>query len=208
MVIADLIPEFRMRIRDLPGRPRARYLEDFVFVHINKTGGTSIEQALKLQTRHRTALELRKKLGAHAWEHCFSFAFVRDPWDKVASHYAYRVATNQTGLQDAPIDFNDWVRLAYGEHEPRYYDNPKMFMPQTDWISDESGSRMVSFVGRFEHLSADFRVVCERIGRRLELPHVKKSNSRDYRRQFNAASVEIVAERFRCDIEEFGYSFD
>lgn len=200
-------PEF-MPIRDLLLRLRARYVDDFVFVHINKTGGSSIEEALKLPLRHRTALELQQKLGTNEWQRRFSFAFVRNPWDRVASHYAYRAKTNQTGIRDMSIDFNEWVRLAYGERDPRYYDKPKMFMPQVDWISDESGRGMISFVGRFERLSADFRIVCEHIGRQLELPHRKKSDSSDYRHRYNTASIEIVAERFRRDIEEFGYSFE
>src|SRR5687768_492427 len=128
---------------------RARYLSDVIFVHINKTGGTSIEQALGLRFQHKTALELRAELGRRNWERQFSFAFVRNPWDKVASHYRYRVKTNQTDLGTHTIPFDEWVRLAYGEQDAKYYDQPKMFMPQVDWISDEQGEIMVDFVGRF-----------------------------------------------------------
>jgi chondroitin 4-sulfotransferase 11 len=180
----------------------------FVFVHINKTGGSSVEKALGLPFQHRTALEIRADLGQRLWDERFKFTVIRNPWDKVASHYHYRVKTNQTGLGDHPIPFTEWVRRAYGDREPRYHDQPKMFMPQVDWICDESGTVIVDFIGRFERLNDDFHTACQHIGRRAELPHLKKSQNRDYRREYDTASVDIVAERFAGDVSEFGYSFE
>ena len=186
---------------------RARYLDDFVFIHINKTAGSSIERALRLPFQHRTALEWRAVLGHEAWERRFSFAIVRNPWDKVASHYYYRIKTNQTGLGTDPLDFSTWVGLAYGQQDPRFYDKPKMFMPQADWISDQSGRRMVEFVGRFERLQEDFDTICRRIGIEAELPHEKASANRDYRRAYTPEAAEVVARHFARDIKDFGYTF-
>src|SRR5687768_13300689 len=124
------------RLKDYHARLHTKFVAGFCFVHINKTGGTSIEKALGLPFQHRTAVEIRRLIGAKEWDRRFSFAFVRNPWDKVASHYHFRVKTNQTGLRDKPIPFNEWVRLAYGEQALPYYDQPKMFMPQLEWISD------------------------------------------------------------------------
>ena len=187
---------------------RARYLSDVIFVHINKTGGTSIEQALGLRFQHKTALELRAELGRRNWKRQFSFAFVRNPWDKVASHYRYRVKTNQTDLGTHTIPFDEWVRLAYGEQNPRYYDQPKMFMPQVDWISDEKGEIMVDFVGRFERLNEDFATVCAALKREASLPHLKETTRADYRRLYTPEAAEIVGRCFSKDIAQFGYTFD
>lgn len=184
-----------------------RYLQDFVFIHINKTAGSSIERALGLRFEHKTALEKRAELGERAWSRRFKFAFVRNPWDKVFSHYNYRLATNQTGLGERPLDFNTWVKLTYGEQHPAYYDQPKMFMPQWNWISDPAGTLLIDFVGRFEHLARDFETVCNRLGRHAELPHLKKTVRNDYRGYYTPASRDIVARWFATDIENFGYSF-
>lgn len=195
-------------LRDYRTRLRTKYLLDVIFVHINKTGGSSIERALGLPFQHRTALEFRNDIGRARWERRFSFSFVRNPWDKVASHYAYRVQTNQTGMRDRPIEFNDWVRLAYGENVPQYYDQPKMFMPQTDWLTDEEGKIIVQFIGRFERLEEDFREVCAILGRDATLPHLKKSSRADYRRMYTPETVDIVARWFEKDIRNFGYTFE
>lgn len=189
-------------------RLRARYLQDFIFVHINKTGGSSIERALGLPFQHKTAAMLRAELGAERWEQRFSFAFVRNPWDKVVSHYHYRVKTNQTGLRDKHIEFSEWVRRAYGENDPRYYDKPLMFAPQTDWLVDEKGTIIVGFIGRFERLHDDFAKVCGIIGRRAELPHLKPSERGDYRKLYEPDTTDIVANWFAKDLLNFGYQFE
>ena len=199
-----MIDLFRRTARRL----HARYVSDVAFVHINKTGGTSIEQALGLRFQHKTALELRKELGRRNWQRQFSFAFVRNPWDKVASHYRYRVKTNQTGLGTNPLPFKEWVRRSYGENDPRFYDQPKMFMPQLDWISDEHGAVIVDFVGRFERIAEDFAVVCEKLGRHAELPHLKETTRSDYRRLYDDETAAIVGRWFLKDIDYFHYSFE
>lgn len=208
--VKDLIQtlyDLRFPLRRAKARLYTKYLSDILFVHINKTAGSSIEEALGLPFQHRTAQELRDLVGERRWKRCFTFAFVRNPWDKVASHYHFRVQTNQTGLGDAPLDFNEWVIRAYDERDPRYYDQPKMFMPQVDWISDASGQVMVDFVGRFERLEEDFEQICRRIGADGELPHVKSSDRPHYREVYSERASDVVWDRFASDIERFGYEY-
>ncbi len=205
-----MIPDYLYyRLQPRWARFWTRYLARAVLVHINKTGGTSVEKALGMPFQHRTALEFIELMGPRRWEDTFTFTFVRNPWDKVASHYRYRIKTNQTGLGVDPISFTDWVRRAYGDRDPRYFDQPRMFMPQSRWVCDEDGALLVDFVGRFEQLEDDFAEVCRRLGRRAELPHLKSSSAgRDYRDLYDAESVEIVRDRFAEDLERFGYSFE
>ena len=181
---------------------------DFIFVHINKTAGSSIEEALGLRFRHRTAADIISEIGIAAWRKNFTFAVVRNPWDKVLSHYSYRIETNQTGLGNGKIGFAEWVRESYGRRNPLFYDKPMMFMPQVDWISDAEGRIQVNFVARFENLQLDFETICARIGRApVPLPHRKKSRHGDYRGYYDAESQRIVADWFRNDIEQFNYGF-
>ncbi|MGB5595739.1 MAG: sulfotransferase family 2 domain-containing protein, partial [Crocosphaera sp.] len=90
----------------------------------------------------------------------------------------------QTGLAVDPIDFRDWVQLAYGQQDKKYYDYPKMFMPQSDWITDHDGLVLVDYVGRFENLNEDFNTVCKQIGKNISLPRVKSSKRRNYREYY------------------------
>ena len=180
---------------------------DFIFIHINKTGGSSIEKALNLPFEHLTAMEKRAEVGADKWEQKFTFAFVRNPFDKVCSHYRYRVKTNQTNLKDRGLSFSQWVNETYGRQNPDYYDNPKMFMPQSQWLTDEGGHLLVDEVYRFERLSDDFRQVTERFKLNTSLPHLKASKKTDYQQWYDEATKQTVADWFAEDLRRFGYCF-
>lgn len=186
---------------------REKYLQRFLFIHINKTGGSSIEKALGIRSEHKTALEKMQQLGSRAWEKKYKFTIVRNPWDKVVSHYLYRVKTNQTALGVSSIDFKEWVRLTYHEQDPEYMDIPLMFKPQMDWITDEKGKVLVDFIGKFEHLEKDFNSVCGHLGINAKLPHLKKTTRERYNTYYDDRTIEIVANWFERDIDYFGYEF-
>ncbi len=186
---------------------RQRYLRPYVFIHINKTGGSSIEKALGISLDHSTALEKYRQLGQSAWQRKFVFTVVRNPWDKVVSHYHYRVKTNQTGLGSQPIPFPEWLQACYVERNPAYYDEPRMFMPQKQWLVDEQGNMLVEFIGRFEQLGDDFARVCTRLNLDAQLGHAKPSSRGSYRQYYDAESEALVRDCFAEDLEAFGYEF-
>ena len=99
-------------------RLRHQFVDKFVFIHINKTGGSSVERALKIPFGHETALEKIARMGRTQWDRRFSFTVIRNPWDKVVSHYHFRVQTNQTNLADNPIQFNEWVKVPLVTWDP------------------------------------------------------------------------------------------
>jgi len=183
---------------------------DFVFIHINKTGGTSISKAIgMLRKQHYTAQETIDIIGREKWDRAYKFTIVRNPWDKVWSHYSYRVRINETGLKDAGLSFNDWVAVTYGEPKnKRFYDQPKMFAPQVDWLSDEQGKNEIDFVGRFENLSEDFSKIAAIIGVEKDLPHLNQSTKGSFRTHYSDESREIVRSWFAKDIEAFQYRFE
>lgn len=202
--MATLIEKSKNMINKL----RYQYLDDFVFIHINKTGGSSVQKALKIPFEHDTALEKIARMGLKQWQKKYSFTVVRNPWDKVVSHYHYRILTNQTGLGKKTIEFNQWVKRAYGEQDTTYYNNPKMFMPNVGWIADEQGNILVNKVIRFENLGKEFDEVCRELGINVRLPHEKKSKHNHYSDYYNEETTQIVADWFKPDIDAFGYHFE
>jgi len=181
---------------------------EYIFIHINKTGGSSIEKALNLPFEHLTAMEKIQEVGIEKWQKKFTFAFIRNPFDKVCSHYRYRVKTNQTQLKTNPLSFSEWVRLSYAEHDPYYYDNPKMFMPQTKWLCDTEGKLLVNKVYQFNNLHAEFSKFCKTFNIvDAQLPHLKASSSVDYRTFYDRSSKAIVERCFASDLKLFNYKF-
>ncbi|MZR64166.1 sulfotransferase family 2 domain-containing protein [Alcanivorax sp. DP30] len=189
-------------------RFRYRFVDNFYFVHINKTGGSSLENALKIPFEHKTASEIISEVGISKWERRFTFAIVRNTFDKVVSHFHYRVKTNQTSLGDKKLSFNDWVKACYRDFDKRYLDNFKMFMPQFNWVSSESGDVIVDFIGRFENLNNDFDYIAKKSSIRATLPHEKKSKRQDFRGYYDSETTELIASFFRKDLDFFNYGFD
>lgn len=180
----------------------------YIFIHINKTGGTSVGKALRItRSGHLTAREIIDEIGREAWEGAYRFAFVRNPWDKVVSHYGYRVKSGQPEVVDTGMGFQEWVRRTYRERDPRFY-RARMCQAQVEWIRDDRGRIDLDFIGRFERLAADFAHVCGVIGVEAELPHLKASDrSGTYRDYYDSETAEIVRACFAEDIERFDYEF-
>ena len=56
----------------------------FIFIHINKTAGTSIGRAVGLPNKlHLTAREIIDRVGEEAWRKAYKFAFVRNPLSRL-----------------------------------------------------------------------------------------------------------------------------
>ena len=80
-------------------------------------------------------------------------------------------------------------------------------MPQANWIIDDKGWLLVDFIGRFENLKNDFRLICKRIGRNVDLPFENKTEHSEYRYYYDNITKDTVGKWFEKDIELFDYSF-
>ncbi len=195
----------------------------FVFIHIPKTAGMSVHQALvkaapdgirrieempafhdPSKQRHVFAQDLRGFLGPSAWNELFSFAFVRNPWARLVSWYnmCHERPSNRFMRFvkcEAPT-FSDFLLLT-SDLVTRTHFN------QIDYVTDSEGEIIVDFIGRYEQLEKDFSHICEQLGINTELPHINASANVDYRTYYDRRSRQLVAERFYRDIEVFGYEF-
>jgi len=182
----------------------------FVFIHINKTGGTSVAKAIGLpRKRHLHVKEVISIIGEKEFNKAFVFCVVRNPWDKVVSHYNYRVKTNQTNMADNHISFKEWVKQTYGDNKnPFYYDNPKMFATQSNWLKDSNGIIRVNNILKFESLNNDFQNIAKSLGIQNKLPHLNATKKEHYTKYYDKETVEIVRNWFNEDIERFNYDFN
>lgn len=205
----------------------------FLFVHIQKTAGISIAKTL-----HRTFPDTRKIGGRHAriidqWDDLptdvthpdgsvFRFAFVRNPWDRLVSWYAMIEKNRRQNawlpwrrpqIWDQALnnssDFKSFVLNCKETIDDR--GTLKSFaFDQVSYIERPDGELAVDFVGRFEDLNADLSHVWERLGvPDLQIPHTNATpKRRDFRQYYDDETAQVVAERFKRDIERFGYRFE
>lgn len=172
-----------------------------IFVHIPKCGGTSIRRALGDATEglaHRTAAQ---QINPETREF-FNFSFVRNPWDRMVSYYAFKV---RKGRLPADMGFTTFVQYLY--EQPQIFSHlPNLvrhIRPCTHWLNAE-----VDFVGRFEHLDRDFGIVCEKLGiAPITLAVENSSSHAPYQDYYDDLTRRRIEEQFRQDIQQFGYRF-
>jgi hypothetical protein len=181
----------------------------FIFIHITKTAGTSIGNAIGLPVKHHlTAKEVIAKIGKQKWNEAYKFTFVRNPWDKMVSLYEYRRRKDKTKITSRDIAFTEWVKLTIGPlSDPFYYNNVKSFQPQVEWLKDDAGNMTIDFIGRFESINDDFEQIRQIIGTSEELPHLNATVRSNYRDYYTEETRQIVASWYHEDIEVFGYTF-
>ena len=185
-----------------------------IFVHIPKTAGTSVTDALfgTPRPRHRP-LQWYEAMEPELYKEYFKFAFVRNPWDRLVSGYHYVV--NKKPKKQSEIEwinffkgfdsFDDFVtRWLNEENIERHI----LTLPQHRFVINKFGMLGLDFVGRYETLQKDFPYVCERLGVACELPYENKAPRKEFRNYYTSQTRDIVAKVYTKDIEMFGYDFD
>ncbi|MFP5304974.1 MAG: sulfotransferase family 2 domain-containing protein [Gammaproteobacteria bacterium] len=211
---------------------------NFLYVHIAKTGGTSVRAALRrLQWKdpyylaqficsrlsHLTGHRIAAKLPRHAKIVCaqemlpkdffdglFKFAFVRNPWDLQVSSY-HHLKRERPHLLEGHETFEAFTRWKLDPQRPYQYHLDTAITPQTDYLIDLNGNVLTNYLGRYERLHEDFDHICRTIGVPTpELPHKRQATdrSKDYRSYYSDDLAELVGRHFARDVEVLGYCFD
>ncbi len=209
----------------------------YIFVHIPKTGGTSMALALEARAMKDDimlgdtpkARKRRRRLkGVPArgrlWKHStladidglvapeelaglFTFTLVRNPWDRVVSYYHW--------LREQSFD-HPAVGIARATDFAGFLRAPQIRRslqshPYGYYMRDASGVERADLFIRLEHLAQDLAPLEAHLGFRLEMPHVNRSDrgpgGGDWRSHYGPAERQIVAEICAEDIARFGYSF-
>ena len=205
----------------------ASHAHRVVFIKTRKTAGTSLEIALSrhcgpddIVTRispedevlrtaaggvgpqhddtdpssyaHMGARRVIEVIGRQAWDDYFTFAVERNPFDVVASSYRYS-ARKPTFTKT----FAEFVRT------PRRMER----LALNERLYRVAGQVVVDRVYRYEELPDAVADISARLGVDLDLPHAKQGSGPHYRELYGPGDAEIVAQRFRRTIREFGYEF-
>ena len=196
----------------------------FLFVHVPKTAGNSIQSALrdfsedelvalrkeqdgverfglrnpkyKLR-KHSTLAEYKAALGEVKFAGLYKFTCVRNPWDRMISLY---FTPTQTPAAWDRKKFRNVIEKA---------------LPVSDYLQlnerEQSNDpfQNVDYIMRFENLADDFRAVCAALDiSPTILPQYNRSNREHYSKYYNMELRELVNARFAAEIERFGYAFE
>ena len=199
----------------------------FCFIHIPKTGGTSIETIFDLEAPNRDVRHKHWSFSNYIGEkdynsEYFSFSFVRNPWDLTVSMYNYLWHSNYDFPKDCrsnpkyksifDLSFRDFIlhknfqSATLKSHDCFSARKNSKYKLQLDFVSHEN--KFVDFIGKFENLQQDFNSVCKILGiPEQTLSCENKTNHKHYTEYYDDETREIVAKKYARDIEYFGYKF-
>lgn len=163
-----------------------------VFLHIPKTAGQSIEQAVLeevgLTWKNRLPLLLsynsnpevgpprlahltrnqylfKKYISFELWQEYFKFSFVRNPWDRAVSFYRYMDPKRQ----------HSFSKFLKNKLQTKLWEEKYWFVkPQYEFLKSPDGDLDVDYIGNFETLNQDFNEIAQIIG--LTNKNIPKKN--------------------------------
>ena len=209
----------------------------FIFIHVPKAAGTSINAALSMHDafyavrtgnaavraahaeksglppataalgEHATAKQFIAALGRDDFAGYYSFAFVRNPWDVAVSWFHYRLINLAVNGHAEAVSAGTFQ--TYVKKHLCGPDGARLVGLQHPFVVDEAGAVAVSFLGRYESLEQDFGLVARllKIGT-LPLDHFNQSYHPAWPSLYTRETFTAVGELVSRDAELFGYAQD
>lgn len=207
----------------------------FIFVHIPKTGGTSLAYALddramkddiligdtpKAQRRkrrlqgaetagrlwkHSTLADVEGLVSRQDMADFFVFTLVRNPWDRLVSYYHW---LQGQGFNHPAVHLAKTVGFSAFLNAPTTQASVAAHH-YASYLTDTAGRNHADLFVRIEQADSDLQPFWDHVGFRMALPVLNQSaRHKDYRRYYSDADAALVARLCAGDIAGSGYRFD
>lgn len=201
----------------------------FIFFHIPKTGGNSIQNALApfadilpnsidgdIYNHHVRPNRLKERFEQRGWnfDEYFKFAFFRNPWSFALSIWTYAHKCKKQWQNQDTSNFGNqgWVKNVESITSfNTYSDFCRQCIKQDNqynFVFDKNGTKTVDLIGTLENLQSDLDNICNKIGiPHQNVGHDNQSNSKNYIDYYDQKSIEHVASIFHKTIAYKNYKF-
>ena len=158
---------------------------------------------------------LVRSLPDKTWKEYFTFSFVRNPYERLVSAWAY-FSSDHFGRNkiDAPFDYfvqaildKNYISLNRTLDVLSLADIEWHVLPQTVHLSDHSGQLDLSYVGKIDRLEADLKEVFDRLNIDYHPANIRKnsSNHRPFLEYYDASLKQKVLDFYQKDFQNFDF---
>ncbi|KEJ96065.1 Sulfotransferase family protein [Pseudosulfitobacter pseudonitzschiae] len=150
---------------------------------------------------HMPAADVRDALPRAVWDGYFKFTTLRNPFERLVSHFAMRNRAHFAGRvsqDDRRTAFVDWLH-----HSPQ--------ATQDLDIYGIDGTPVIDAAVRLEHLAQDRAALCARLDLgTVDWPHLRNNPERwakvgDWRALYTPRALARVADLYHWELAEYGY---
>ncbi|MFZ5965192.1 sulfotransferase family 2 domain-containing protein [Thalassococcus sp. BH17M4-6] len=182
-----------------------------VFIHIPRTGGTSIWASLGATPywRQHEPWHTYAAANPRRFKDYWKFAIVRDPVDRAYSAYKY---LEGGGNKKSDIPAATRVRAYRGFDEflregllNGGFGSSWLFLPQTFFIFDQDDNLRVDYIGRFEDMNATYEEVYSRLKCRSEKQMTLNVRRKEGYEPVSAESKDVLRMIYSRDYRLLGY---
>jgi len=193
-----------------------------IFLHVEKTGGTSITRAVwgQHEIKHQSVDQARQSITQHKWNNYLRFSIIRNPWDRLVSKWWWRHdnAVKQGGpipelTSDGKIPLA-WFEQELTEERQRWGLKTSTPLDEILFGGGNEEEPRVHEVLRFESLQRDWCLLLDKypqqfFGCKRTLGWCNKSSNRerDYRVYYTNKTAALVAQSAPKTLRYFNYSF-
>lgn len=174
------------------------------FVHLQRTGGTSILYLLKEfagpTNRYGRGHSRISRSGRRKFRDYFIFTMIRNPFDRIVSWYEWRKANDH---KRKILDFRSFVRYIDDCHFRNVYQLRK--------LQDSRGQILVDFIGCYDTYKEDIVNAFQKGGVRICddcIPHENGTIHKHYSNYYDEETKCVVSKKFKDEIDYFGFRFE
>jgi hypothetical protein len=185
-----------------------------VFIHIPKTGGTSVSNLLYgKRAGHYTASEIRDWLGEDGFQSMKTFAVVRNPVDRLIS--AYKFILNSGGSHGSYrrnpdlllpdfVNFDTFVQDWLVKQDPGKVE--LLFRPQYLFIYNEKGECLTDWFCKIENTEELESRLFNLTGRKIILPILNTGFGKEMQIHYSAQTKNLIMDYYQKDFQYFHYN--
>lgn len=138
------------------------------------------------------------------WDKYYSFAILRNPWDRVVSFYHF-------GLSNSKSIWSKWAKSKDFESFVKCEEVIKLLKQYNfyNFVCNKNGDSLINKIIKLENINNELPLLLKslNINLKIDIPKLNSTQRSDYRNYYNDDTINLIKQYFHSDIEFGKYTF-